>query len=67
MSEGKTTLTWKEWDDEIITHFEVHFEMTRSDAQGLVDAQNFAQRQAWSLGLSPADAAEKIWKAGGGK
>lgn len=51
------------WEGEIYEHIEEKLEVTRSDAQGIVMAQEFAMSQAWGMGLNSVDAAKKIMDA----
>lgn len=47
------------WQNEIINAFEA-MNMTRSDAQGLLERHEFTEAQAWGMGLTAAETAKKI-------
>lgn len=57
-------LSYDDWEDQIICIIEADGEgMTRSDAQGVLEAQPFEQARQWSLGAAPEIAAVAILKA----
>lgn len=51
------------WEGEVFEEVERLAEVTRSDAQGIVGAQEFTMSQAWGAGLSAADAAKRVLDA----
>lgn len=56
-------MTFNEWEGEVTRQIEEMFEVTTSDAQGIVEAQPFLMHQAWGEALSPAETAGRILKA----
>lgn len=48
-----------QWQNQIIEAFEA-MNMTRSDAQGLLERHEFTEAQAWGMGLNAEDTAKKI-------
>ena len=56
-------MEYSEWEDEITAIVEVDLELTRSDAQGIVEAQSFVMSQCWGKGLLPKESADCVVKA----
>jgi len=53
---------YDDWEDEIIEKIEILGGMTRSDAQGLVDANSFELTKAWGRGQWPEQVVMTILK-----
>ncbi len=53
---------YSQWIGEIYAVVETKLEVTRSDAQGIVDGQAFTLAKMWSLAASAEDAATAIIK-----
>lgn len=51
---------YDQWEDDITTEIENITEVSRGDAQGMVEAQGFYMMQSWSKGLSAKDTAKLI-------
>jgi hypothetical protein len=54
------TAPYWEWEGEVIDLIEELCDCTRSDAQGIVEAQDFYMAQAWTKGLSAEQTAKLI-------
>ncbi len=52
--------TYSQWEDEVISEVESELDVTRSDAQGVVEAQSFKMAQSWGKGLSGKETAKII-------
>jgi hypothetical protein len=53
---------WK-WYEQIVQIIEREWECTTSDAQGIVDAQDFLTQQSWTKDLTAAETAVIIMNA----
>lgn len=60
-------MSYAEWEDAIISAVEERDQVTRSDAQGIVEAQPFVMSQCWGMGLTPEAAVEQVLLAAEGK
>lgn len=49
-----------EWYAEVVYELELLLDCTTSDAQGILDCQDFYMAQAWALGLDPRQTARYI-------
>jgi hypothetical protein len=56
--------TFIEWEGSVIDQIEIDLECTRSDAQGVKDAQEDLLFSCWQAGMKPEKAAALIIKAG---
>ncbi|NOR58952.1 MAG: hypothetical protein GQ474_10565 [Sulfurimonas sp.] len=52
--------TYAEWEGEITAGLETKLNITTSDAQGIVEAQNFLLKQSWAKGDSSKEVVEKL-------
>ena len=55
--------TYSDWEDAVTTAIEGTLEITRGDAQGIVEAHEFEMRQAWGEGLDAEKTAERLTSA----
>lgn len=55
--------TYEQWLDGIYRALECGSDLTRSDAQGIVDGQPFETARQWALSASPETAAAAILRA----
>lgn len=53
--------TYSEWEDEITNLVVKKLEVSRGDAQGIIEAKNFEMTQSWSKGLSAKDTFLKVF------
>lgn len=58
----ENTKTYSDWENEVTEALENELEISRSDAQGLVEANEFELKQAWGKGLSASATAKQIIK-----
>lgn len=61
--ETNRTMQFYEWLDDVTEELEMLALVTRSDAQGIIEAQDFKVSQCWGRGLSPTEAATEIDRA----
>jgi hypothetical protein len=54
---------YADWEDQVTVLIEVKLELTRSDAQAVVEGQHNVITQAWTRGLTPEVAAERVIQA----
>jgi hypothetical protein len=54
------SLPYSQWEGAVIDLIEELCDCTRSDAQGIVEAQDFYMTQSWTKGLTPAETAKLI-------
>lgn len=60
---AKSAQSREDWVGEIYAAVEQQIEVTRSDAQGIVDGQAFVLAQQWAMDSTPEDAARAIIKS----
>jgi hypothetical protein len=51
---------YSQWEDDVICKIEELCDCTRSDAQGIVEAQDFYMTQSWTKGLTAEETARII-------
>lgn len=57
---GHQSQPYHEWEGAVIDRIEELCDCTRSDAQGIVEAQEFYMAQSWAKGLNPEQTARII-------
>lgn len=60
-------MEYSKWEDEVTTIVGNDLEMSRSDAQGVVEAQSFIMSQCWGKGLEPKETANYVAAASNGE
>ena len=57
---GATDMSYSEWEEEVANSLANELEIDYSDAQSIIEANDFYMSQSWTKGLSPSETAKLI-------